>query len=144
MNTTTRLCDIESLVPALSSMLAPIISTSERVLVCVENTYSTGHGTALAAIVLTPQYLYYAFQDLQPDALVKVAPSSQELSGMRERIALQDISAIERRITQAGYHQLVIYDPSGSRFVSCEFSSEYIIDMFIKALSQVGLSVKNV
>jgi hypothetical protein len=130
--TKTRICNIDNLVPPLSRMLSPVLASGERVIICAENTFPMGQENAYSAIVLTQQHIYYAFQDSPP------------AGGIREAISLQEVSSIERRITQKGYHQLVIYRQNGNKFTSCEFVPEYLIDEFINALSKVGKSVKPV
>lgn len=132
MATVTRMCSIENLVPPLSRMLAPVLSSGERVLICVENTYAMGQETAYAAYALTSISLYYAFQDSPP------------AGGMREKITLKELSAVESRIMQSGNPQLVFYGQNGRKFTSCEFSSQALIDMFVKSLKDIGISVKSV
>ena len=130
MATVTRICSIENLFPPLSRMLAPVLSSGERILICVENTYAMGQETAYAAYVLTQYSLYYAFQESPP------------AGGMREKINLKELSAVERRIMQSGNPQLVFYGQSGRKFTSCEFSSDTLIEMFINSLRDVGITVK--
>jgi hypothetical protein len=132
MATMTRICNIENLIPPLSRMLAPVLSSGERILICVENTYAMGQESAYAAYTLTQNSLYYAFQDVPP------------AGGMKEMITLREISAIERRTMQSGNPQLVFYGQNGRKFTSCEFSSQALIDTFVKSLRDVGLSVKPV
>lgn len=132
MATVTRLCNIENLIPPLSRMLAPVLSSGENILICVENTYAMGQETAYAAYVLTQYSLYYAFQDFPPSG------------GMRETITLKELSVVESRIMQSGNPQLVFYGRNDRKFTSCEFSSQALIDMFIKSLKDVGISVKPV
>ena len=135
MKITTRICSVESLIPSLAEMLAPRIPSGDNVLFCVENKFSRDEENSYGVLLLTQNRIYSGFQDF---------PSAPLPEGkLRDSITLQEISSIERRVTHKDrYPQLVINAKSGSVFTVFEFSSDSLIETFIKVLSQVGMSVK--
>ncbi len=132
MKTTTRICNVKDLVRPLSKLLAPVLSSGEKVLICAETTKEVDKNlNAYSTLLLTQNRICYAFKDFTPS------------NGTMETIALNEVSIIERDTSQSGNPILVIYGRNGELFTAREFSSESVFEMFVQAMNQVGLSLKH-
>jgi len=135
MRVDTQIVDVNNLFPTL----APIILNGESVLTCLQlietSEFNGGEEmTSYVSIVLTQARLIYGYGTLE---------KGERMANLRDATNISEISKVKKRYTDKDHiPQLVINLHNGKEFLRIDFSSEYMMDTFIRALRTLNLVVE--